>query len=100
MRILVFDDEHKLAGAIKCGLAQESYAVDVCYDADTGLSSALGEEYDAIILDRMLPGLIEGVDIVKELRGEGIHTPVLILTAKGEIGDRVKGLNSGADDYL
>jgi DNA-binding response OmpR family regulator len=100
MRILLVEDEHKIAGAIKRGLEQESYAVDVCYDADTGLSSALSEEYDVIVLDRMLPGLIEGVDIVKEIRAEGIHTPVLILTAKGEVRDRVTGLNAGADDYL
>jgi DNA-binding response OmpR family regulator len=100
MRILIVEDEHKIAGAIKRGLEQESYAVDVCFDADTGLSSALSEEYDVIVLDRMLPGLIEGVEIAKEIRAEGIHTPILMLTAKGEIQDRVTGLNAGADDYL
>jgi DNA-binding response OmpR family regulator len=100
MRILLVEDEHKIAAAIKRGLEQESYAVDVTYDADTGLSSALSEEYDVIVLDRMLPGLIEGVEITKEIRAEGIHTPILMLTAKGEIHDRVTGLNAGADDYL
>lgn len=100
MRILVVEDEHKIADALKRGLVQESYAVDVAYDADEGLSSALTGEHDLIILDRMLPGLIEGVDICKEVRAEGIHTPILMLTAKDQIGDRVEGLNSGADDYL
>jgi DNA-binding response OmpR family regulator len=100
MRMLVVEDEHKIAGAIKRGLEQESYAVDVAYDADSGLSMALGESYDLIILDRMLPGLIEGVDIAKEVRANGIHTPILFLTAKDSISDRVTGLNSGADDYL
>ena len=100
MRILVVEDEHKIANAIKKGLEQESYAVDVAYDAEEGVSLATTEEYDAVILDRMLPGLIEGIDIVKEMRANQIHTPVLLLTAKGQISDRVEGLNAGADDYL
>ena len=100
MRILVVEDEHKIAGAIKRGLEQEHYAVDVAFDADSGLSMALTEEYDVLILDRMLPGLIEGVDIAKEVRANGIHTPILLLTAKDSVGDRVTGLNAGADDYL
>lgn len=100
MRVLVVEDEHKIAGAIKRGLEQETFAVDVAYDADEGLTMATTEAYDAIILDRMLPGLIEGVDIVKEMRGNQIHTPVLLLTAKDQIKDRVEGLNAGADDYL
>lgn len=94
------EDEHKIANAIKQGLEQESYAVDVVYDADEGLSSALTGEHDLIVLDRMLPGLIEGVDICKEVRANRIHTPILILTAKDQIADRVAGLNAGADDYL
>lgn len=100
MRILVVEDEHKIAGAIKRGLEQERYAVDIAYDADTGLSMALSEDYDILILDRMLPGLIEGVDIAKEVRANNIHTPILFLTAKDSVGDRVAGLNAGADDYL
>lgn len=100
MRILVVEDEHKIAGALKQGLEQESYAVDVAYDADEGLSQALMDDHDLIILDRMLPGLIEGVDICKEVRASGIHTPIIMLTAKDQITDRVTGLNSGADDYL
>lgn len=100
MRILVVEDEKKIADAIKKGLEQESFAVDVAYDSDEGLSMATTEQYDVMIFDRMLPGLLEGVDIVKELRREQIHTPVLLLTAKDGVGDRVGGLNAGADDYL
>lgn len=100
MRILVVEDEKKIADAIKKGLEQEAFAVDVAYDSDEGLSMATAEQYDVMIFDRMLPGLLEGVDIVKELRREQIHTPVLLLTAKDGVGDRVGGLNAGADDYL
>jgi DNA-binding response OmpR family regulator len=100
MRVLVVEDEHKIASALKRGLEQESYAVDVAYDGDEGLSNALTDEYDIIILDRMLPGLLDGVDICKEVRANGIRVPILMLTAKDKIGDRVEGLNAGADDYL
>ncbi len=100
MRVLVIEDEHKIAGALKRGLEQEGYAVDLTYDADEGLSSALTGEHDIIIIDRMLPGLIEGVDVCKEVRANNIHTPILMLTAKDQIHDRVAGLNAGADDYL
>lgn len=99
MRILVIEDEHKIANVIKKGLMQEKYAVDVAYDGTTGYDLAVSEEYDVIIVDRMLPG-IEGVQLVQKLRENNIHTPILILTAKGQIEDRVAGLNSGADDYL
>lgn len=100
MRILVVEDEHKIANAIKQGLVQENYAVDVEYDADSGLGAALHESYDVMIIDRMLPGALEGLDICREVRGAGIHTPILLLTAKDQTKDRVEGLNSGADDYL
>lgn len=100
MRILVVEDEHKIAGAIKRGLEQEAYAVDVVYDGDEGLSTALTGEYDMIVLDRMLPGLLDGVDIIKEVRAENIRTPIILLTAKDKVADRVSGLNAGADDYL
>jgi DNA-binding response OmpR family regulator len=100
MRILLIEDDHKISTAIKQGLEQESFAVDAEYDADAGLGAALAEDYDLIILDRMLPGSMEGVDVCKEVRAEGIHTPVLLLTAKDEVRDRVVGLNAGADDYL
>lgn len=100
MRILVVEDEHKIAGAIKKGLEQEKYAVDVEYDADSGYGAALNEPYDLMIIDRMLPGSMEGMDIARRLREEKIHTPILLLTAKDQVRDRVAGLNAGADDYL
>lgn len=100
MRILVVEDEHKIANAIRKGLQQESFAVDVVYDADDGLASARADEYDVIILDRMLPGGLDGIGVCKALREEGNHTPILMLTAKGAIRDRVVGLDAGADDYL
>lgn len=94
------EDEPKIAGAIKQGLAQEKYAVDVEYDADSGLGAALSQPYDLLIIDRMLPGSIEGTDICREVRANNIHSPILLLTAKDKIGDRVEGLDAGADDYL
>jgi DNA-binding response OmpR family regulator len=100
MRVLIIEDEHKIANAIKQGLVQEKYAVDVEYDADSGLGAALGETYDVMIIDRMLPGSIEGLEICQKIRQKGIHTPILLLTAKGQIRDKVEGLNAGADDYL
>lgn len=99
MRVLLVEDEHKIAGSIKKGLMQEHFAVDVAYEGDNGLDLALTEDYDVIILDRLLPKL-DGVEICKKVRSANIHTPILMLTAKGEISDRVEGLNSGADDYL
>ena len=99
MRILVVEDEHKIANSIRKGLEQENYAVDVTYNGNEGYDMATGEEYDIIILDLMLPGM-DGMTICKNLRGDGNHTPVLILTAKGQLEDKVEGLNSGADDYL
>jgi DNA-binding response OmpR family regulator len=100
MRILLVEDDHKISTAIKQGLEQEAFAVDTEYDADAGLGAALAEAYDLIILDRMLPGTMEGVEVCRRIRAEGNHTPILLLTAKDEIRDRVAGLNAGADDYL
>ena len=100
MRILVVEDELKIAQAVKRGLELKDFAVDAVYDADTGLAYASDQNYDAIVLDRMLPGSFDGVQLCKRLRADGIHTPILMLTARGTIGDRVEGLNSGADDYL
>lgn len=100
MRILVVEDEHKIADAIKRGLEQEAFAVDVAYDSDEGLAMATTEEYDLVILDRMLPGLLEGVEILQEMRKQHFDTPVLLLTAKDGVADRIEGLNAGADDYL
>ncbi|PJE67814.1 DNA-binding response regulator [Candidatus Shapirobacteria bacterium CG10_big_fil_rev_8_21_14_0_10_40_9] len=100
MRILVIEDEHKIANSIKKGLEQESYAVDVAYDGETGFDLASSEDYDVIVLDLLLPKM-DGVKLCRKLRKEeNIHTPILILTAKGELEDKVEGLNSGADDYL
>lgn len=99
MRVLVVEDEHKIANSIKKGLEQESYAVDVAYDGTAGYDLASSEEFDVIILDRLLPDL-DGVALAKKLRSEKIHIPILMLTAKGQILDRVEGLDAGADDYL
>jgi len=100
MRIVVVEDEVKIAAAIKRGLELKGYAVDVVYDADTGLSYALDADYDLVVLDRMLPGSMDGVELCRKVRAEGNQVPILMLTARGTIGDRVEGLNSGADDYL
>ncbi|HSX36676.1 MAG TPA: response regulator transcription factor [Patescibacteria group bacterium] len=100
MRILVVEDDKKIAGAIKRGLELKGYAVDMVHDSDTGLSYAVDADYDAIILDRMLPGSMDGVAVAQRARSEGQQAPILMLTARGSIGDKVDGLNSGADDYL
>jgi len=99
MRVLIVEDEHKIANSIKKGLEQESYAVDVAYTGTDGFDLASVEEYDLIILDRLLPEM-DGVDITRKLREQNIHTPILMLTAKGQVTDRVEGLDAGADDYL
>lgn len=100
MRILVIEDEHKIARALKKALEQESYAVDVAYDGDEGYAMATTEPYDLAVIDRMLPGGHDGLAIVKAMRNQKIHTPVLLLTALGSVQDRTRGLDSGADDYL
>lgn len=100
MRVLVIEDEHKIARALKRALEQESYAVDVCFDGDEGYAMATTEPYDAMVIDRMLPGSYDGTDIVSEVRKEKIHTPILLLTALGRTEDKTFGLDSGADDYL
>lgn len=99
MRILIIEDEHRIANSIKKGLEQERYAVDVAYDGIKGFDLASTEEYDLLVLDLMVPG-VDGLTICRKLREEQIHTPILILTAKGQIQDKVEGLDSGADDYL
>jgi len=99
MRILVVEDEHRIAHSLQKGLEQERFAVDVAYTGDDGYDLASSEDYDLIILDIMLPGM-DGFTICKELRKNKIHIPILLLTAKGQINDKVNGLNSGADDYL
>jgi DNA-binding response OmpR family regulator len=99
MKILVVEDEKKVASFLKKGLEQEYYTVDVAYDGKTGLDLALTEEYDIIILDIMLPYL-NGITLLREIRGAKIEVPVLMLTAKDSTDDKVEGLDSGADDYL
>jgi len=99
MRVLVVEDEHRIANSIKKGLEQERYAVDVAYNGIDGFDLASSEDYDVVILDLLLPGM-DGLEICKKLRAEGKHTPILILTAKGQTQDKITGLDSGADDYL
>lgn len=100
MKLLLVEDEPKIARAIKLGLEQEHSTVEVCHDGPSGLAAALGDEYDAIILDRMLPGGMDGLEICEQIREKGVKTHVLMLTAKGQVRDRVNGLDAGADDYL
>jgi DNA-binding response OmpR family regulator len=99
MRILVVEDEHKIANSIKRGFEQETWATDVAYDGEEGYDMASSEDYDVIVLDLMLPKM-DGMEICKKLRAEENHVPILMLTARGELADKVGGLNSGADDYL
>lgn len=100
MRILVVEDERKIARALKKALEQEHYAVDVSFDGDDGYAMATTEPYDVMIIDRMLPGEYDGMAIVKALREKSIATPVLLLTALGRTEDKIDGLDAGADDYL
>lgn len=99
MRILVVEDEEKVASFIRKGLEEEHYAVDVALDGEEGLSMAQLNPYDLLILDLMLPRL-DGYRLLQRLRSEGVETGVLILTARDGVGDKVRGLDLGADDYL
>lgn len=99
MRILLVEDELKMARAIRRGLEQESYAVDAVADGEDALFRALENDYDAIVLDVMLPGR-DGFSVCRELRGKGKWAPVLMLTARDDVEDRIRGLDAGADDYL
>jgi DNA-binding response OmpR family regulator len=99
MRILIVEDEKSLANIIKKGLEEESYAVDVEYNGEEGLFMAEDEPSDLIILDIMLP-IVDGMTILKTIRKAGVKTPVLMLTARDILMDKVSGLDSGADDYL
>lgn len=99
MKILLVEDEKRMAQALCEILRQEKYDVDHCLDGISGLTSAESGIYDIIILDIMLPG-INGFEVLKKLRHNGIQTPILMLTAKSELDDKVTGLDSGADDYL
>lgn len=99
MRILVVEDEKKVAAFLRKGLEQEAYSVEVANNGKRALQQALSEPYDLIILDLLLPGL-DGISVLRELRRQRMSTPVLILTARKEVDDRVSGLDAGADDYL
>jgi len=100
MRVLVIEDEQKIAAALKRGLELKGYAVDAVHDADTGLSHALDADYDIILLDRMLPGSMDGVELARRARAGGQSAPIIMLTARGSVSDKVEGLAGGADDYL
>ena len=99
MRVLLVEDDRKLSAAICRLLEKERITADPVYDGNDGLDWALSSEYDAIILDVMLPGM-DGFTVLRKLRGEGLHTPVLMLTARADLEDRVRGLETGADYYL
>jgi len=99
MRLLVVEDEFALAHTIKTGLEDEKFAVDVVHNGKEAYEQASVEEYDVIILDRMLPEM-DGIAICKNLRAEKVFTPILMLTARGSADEKVEGLDAGADDYL
>lgn len=99
MRILIIEDDHKIAQALKKGLEQEHFAADITFNGEEGAGQASTIKYDLLILDRMLPGM-DGIEICKFLREKNNNTPILMLTAKDTVSDRVAGLNAGADDYL
>jgi DNA-binding response OmpR family regulator len=99
MRILLVEDEKGVAGFIKKGLEEERYTVDISGDGHEGLSLAVMNQYDLIILDVMLPGL-NGIEVCRQIRKQGIKIPVMMLTARDSVTDKVLGLDSGADDYL
>ena len=99
MRILLVEDEKKMASFIERGLKEEGYAVDTCSDGETGWEYASTNEYDCILLDVMLPKL-NGLELCAKIRNEGVRTPVLLLTARDSVEDKIKGLDQGADDYL
>ena len=99
MRVLVVEDEIRMAGLLKRGLAEEGHAVDIAHDGPEGLWLATENPYGAIVLDVMLPGF-DGFELCRRLREAGRWAPVLMLTARDSVGDRVRGLDAGADDYL
>jgi len=100
MRILVVEDDQKIASSIKKGLELSGYAADMVHESESALSYGVDPDYDLIIMDRMLPGGMDGVEIIKQLRDDDVHIPIIMLTAKGSVNDKVEGLNTGADDYL
>ncbi len=100
MRILVVEDERKIARALALALKNEKYAVDICFDGTEAFAMATAIDYDLIILDRMIPGDYDGITLTKKLRNLENKTPILLLTALSSVQDKTHGLDSGADDYL
>ncbi len=99
MRVLLAEDEKKVSSFIRKALCESGYAVDEVHDGDSALHQAVSEPYDAIILDIMMPGR-DGLSVLKLMRARSIFTPVLILTARGEVSERIEGIELGADDYM
>lgn len=99
MRLLIVEDDKKIAAFIEKGMREAAFAVDVCHDGRSGLEYGLSGDYDAAIIDLMLPEL-DGLELIERLRREQVNTPVLILSAKQSVDDRIKGLQKGGDDYM
>ncbi len=99
MRVLIVEDDREIAHFVQRGLKESGHGADVVFDGDEGLDRALSGDYDVLIVDRMLPGR-DGLSLIQGVRASGSRTPVLILSALGEVDDRVKGLKAGSDDYL
>jgi DNA-binding response OmpR family regulator len=99
MKVLLVEDEQRIADFVCSGLAARGAQVTHCADGNAGFDAACGGGFDAIVLDLMLPGR-DGLSVLRGLRGAGVHTPVILLTARNELGDRIEGLNDGADDYM
>lgn len=99
MNVLFVEDETKIANFVRAGLKEQGFVVDYCDNGSEGYLRALHNEYDAIVLDIMVPGK-DGLSILKQLRNEGRNAPVILLTARNELDDRLQGLNLGADDYI
>lgn len=99
MKILLVEDEHRISQSIKKGLEQENFLVETAFDGETAFDLASSNEYEAIVLDLMIPKM-DGITVCRKLREDKVHTPILVLTAKGELEDKVIALDCGADDYL
>jgi DNA-binding response OmpR family regulator len=99
MKLLIVEDDKRMAGYLRQGLVEEGYAVDVVYDGEQGLEMAETTTYDLIVLDVILPGK-DGTEVCRELRNQKINSRILLLTCKDDLSDKVKGLDAGADDYL
>lgn len=100
MRLLVVEDEVKIANALARSLRSQGYAVDIEHDTDAGYAMASTEPYDVMIFDRLVPGTYDGMTLLRQLRSEGVDTPILLLTALGSTEQKTAGLDAGADDYL